>query len=156
MAQGILYTAQYRGVAVTTASDLIEVQVPSTNALVLHYVKVGQDSLDADANADVLSIQIKRATISGSGGTGVTPSPLVFTDPASSCTVERNNSTAAAGTVKVLDTEAWNVMAPYHYLPTPECRPVFQTGGKIVVALAKAPDASIDVCLTVCWEEIGD
>lgn len=148
---GRIYTAVFRGVAVTVVQDLFELNAPSDAAVILHEVKITQDSIVA---SEQFEFSLQRATAGGSGGSTPTARPLQVGDPAFGGTVEANNTTRAT-TLTDLYAEAQNLLNGWHYLPTPETRFALSPSGRIIVGLEKAPAASTTMNGTITFEEIG-
>lgn len=156
MSQGMMYTAQFSGVAVTLAQDLFEVVAPADSVVRIHQVEFAQYTDAGDAQEELLSIKFKRgATVSGSGGSSVTPGLLQFGFAAAGSTVEANNTTLAnTGTIVTLYSSAWNVRSPFLWLPTPEMRIHLSPSQRFTVETT-APADSITLSGTITFEEIG-
>lgn len=154
---GMLYTAQFNGVAVTAQQDLFELTAPSDCIVVVHQILLAQTTEVGDAQEEGLSILVKRgATTSGSGGSAPTPAPLEFGWAAAGSAVEVNNTTkASAGTIVTLHADAWNVRSSLLILPTPELRIVLSPSQRLTVELATTPADSITMNGTLYFEEIG-
>ena len=157
MSLGMMYTAQFSGVAVSAQQDLFELVAPSDAVVVIHQIVLAQSSETGDAQEEGLLVQLKRgATTSGSAGSSVTPVPLQAGFSAAGSTVEANNTTkASSGTIVTLHSEAWNIRAPFVWLPPPELRVVVSPGVRFTVELATTPNDSITMGGTVYFEEIG-
>lgn len=154
---GMLYSAQFNGVAATAQQDLFELVAPADAVVVVHQVVLSQSTEVGDAAEEGLAILVKRgATTSGSGGSAVTPAPLEFGFAAAGSTVEANNTTkASAGTIVTLHSEVWNVRSQLLILPTPELRIVLSPSQRLTVELATTPADSITLNGTLYFEEIG-
>jgi hypothetical protein len=148
---GRMYSAGYKGIAVTAASDLIEIAAPSDAVVVLHEVTISQDEKDA---SEQLMFSLSHATGSGSGGSTVTPTKHSIGDSAFGGTVERNNSSAATGLTEI-KAESVNALNGLHWLWTPETRPEISPSGMMVFRIEAAPAASMDFSVSVTLEEIG-
>ncbi|GAA4226115.1 hypothetical protein GCM10022254_10040 [Actinomadura meridiana] len=157
MSLGMMYTAQFSGVAVSAQQDLFEVVAPSDAVVILHQLVVSQTTETGDAQEEGLLIQLKRgATTSGSSGASVTPVPLQAGFTAAGSTVEANNTTkASSGTIVTLHSEAWNVRAPFVWLPPPEARIVVSPSARLTVELGTTPNDSITMAGTLVFEELG-
>lgn len=144
---GRFYSVSVSGVSVSAAQDVFELLAASARPFVLHELAIGQYSDAGDAQAELLSVLIKRATgayTSGSGGTTPTPAKHATNDAAAATTAEANNTTQAAagsGALTVVRAESFNVQAGYQYLPTPEQRLTFLGGEACVVSLSAPADA---------------
>ena len=154
---GMLYSAQFNGVAVTAQQDFFELVAPADAVVVVHQVHLSQSSDVGDAAEEGLSVLFKRgATTSGSGGSTPTPVPLEAGFAAAGSTVEANNTTkASAGTIVTLHAEAWNIRSPFLWLPPPELRIVLSPSQRFTVELGTTPADSLTVNGTLYFEEIG-
>lgn len=156
---GRFYSASFSGVSVSAAQDLFEALAASAKPFILHELTIGQYSDAGDSASELLAVLIKRATgsyTSGSGGSTPTPAKHATNDSAASTTVEANNTTQAAagsGALTTIRSEAWNVQAPYQFLPTPECRPIF-LGGEACIVSITAPADALTVSGTIVIEEL--
>ena len=156
---GRFYSVPFSAVAVSAAQDLFEVLASSGKPFILHEVVVAQSSDYGDAEAEGLSILIKKATgsyTSGSGGSTVTPAKHATNDAAAGPTAEINNTTqasAGSGALTTIRAEAFNVQAGYQYLPTPEQRITFLAAEAVVVSVT-APADAITVSGTLVFEEL--
>lgn len=148
---GRIYTGSFQGVAVSAGQDLFELNAPSDAVVILHEIKITQDS---DTDSEQLEFSIQRATASGSGGTTPTARPLEIGNAAFGGTVEANN-TSQATTLTLIYTEAQNILNGWHYLPTPEMRIVLSPSGRIVVRLENVPTDELTMNGVIVFEEIG-
>lgn len=158
---GRMYAIQFNSVAVTAAQDLFEVVTDDDKVVILHEISVTQESDAGDAESEMIPFSLSRASgtyTSGSGGSTPTEQPLDAGDAAGSMTCEANNTTRASagtGTLTKLWERAENVLAGFHYLPTPECRPVISGGAAFIVGLENAPADSLTMNGYMIVEEIG-
>lgn len=152
-----MYTAQFAGVTVSAQQDLFEITAPSNAVVILHQVVISQSSETGDAQEEGLLLHIKRgADTPGSGGAAAAPSPLQAGFGAAGTSVAVNNTGKAAGaSVETLHSEAWNVRAPWIWLPPPEGRIVLSPDMVATVELATTPNDAITASGTVVFEEIG-
>lgn len=157
MSLGMMYTAQFSGVSVSAQQDLFEIVAPADAVVILHQLVITQSSETGDAQEEGLLLQLKRgATMSGTGGTTVTPVPLQAGFSAAGSTVEANNATkASSGTIVTLHSEAWNVRAPFVWLPPPEGRIVLSPSARLTLELATTPNDAITMSGTLYFEELG-
>src|SRR4051812_41482079 len=122
---GRRYTVPFTATAVTAAVDAFELLAATGKPFILREVVIAQSSDYGDAQAEGLSVLIKRATgayTSGSGGSPVTRTKNTNT-AASGITAEVLNTTQAAagsGALTTIRAEAFNVQSGYQFLPTPE------------------------------------
>lgn len=156
---GRFYTASFSAVSVSAAVDCFEVLAATAKAFVLHEVVLAQSSDYGDAQAEGLSVLIKRATgsyTSGSGGSTATPAKHLTNDAAAGPTAETNNTTqasAGSGALTTVRTEAFNVQAGYQYLPPPEQRLTFLAAEAVVVSIT-APADAITLSGSLVFEEL--
>lgn len=155
---GRFYSASFSAVAVSAAVDVFEVLAATGKPFVLHEIVIAQSSDYGDAQAEGLSVLIKRATgsyTSGSGGSTATPARHLTNDAAAGPTVETNNTTqasAGSGALTTVRAEAFNVQAGYQYLPPPEQRILFLPAEALVVSIT-APADAVTLSGTVVIEE---
>lgn len=156
---GRFYSINITAQSVSAAVDLFELLAASGKPFVLHEIVVAQASDYGDAQAEGLSLAIKRATgsyTSGSGGSTPTPAKHATNDAAAGVTAETLNTTQASagtGALTTIRSEAFNVQAGYQYLPTPEQRIVFLPAEACVVSLT-APADAITLSATAVIEEL--
>lgn len=156
---GRFYSCSFSAVSVSTAVDVFEVLASTGKAFILHEIVIAQSSDYGDAQAEGLSVLIKRATgsyTSGSGGSTVTPAKHLTNDAAAGPTVETNNTTqasAGSGALTTLRAEALNVQAGWQYLPTPEQRITFLPAEACVVSIT-APADAVTLSGTIVIEEL--
>ena len=151
---GRIYTASFGGVAVSAIQDLIELNAPSDAIVKIHSIIIGQSSDAGDSEAEMLRVQISRATGSGSGGTTPTARPHEVGDAAFGGTVEANNTTQGTGTT-VLVEDTFNIQAGWQWRPTPEEMIVLSPSGRVVVELPAAPTDAVTMSGSITFEEIG-
>lgn len=154
---GTVYSAAFAGVAVTAAQDVFEITSPATTRVRIREIRLGQYSDAGDAASELLSVQIIRGyTVSGSGGSAVTPANMSqLTTLAASSTVEANNTTVAnTGTGVVLYADAWNVQSGWWYAPSEPEMIAIDVSTRLVVRIS-APADSLTCNGTIVFEEIG-
>lgn len=156
---GRFYSVPFSAVSVSAAQDAFEVLASSGKPFILHEVTLAQSSDYGDAQAEGLSVLIKRATgsyTSGSGGSTVTPAKHLTNDAAAGPTAELNNTSqasAGSGALTTVRTEAFNVQAGYQYLPPPEERLLFLATEAVVVSIT-APADAVTMSGTLVFEEL--
>lgn len=152
---GIPYVVTFSAVAVTAAQDLFEINVSSTKRVAIKEIRLGQYSDFADAQAEILSVTFVRGyTVSGSGGSAFTPLPLRANDGACSATAEINNTTVAnTGTAEVIYADAWNVQAPFLWLPPDDTQIIMEVSTRFVVRIT-APADSLTMNGMLKFEEV--
>jgi len=154
MTTGLIYTATFEEVAVTSAQDFFEIVAPSDAVVVVHSFEISQSSDAGDAESEQLSLLLHRGSTSGSGGSAVTARPMQVGFPAAGSTVETNNTTQGAEG-DILWSGSFNVLAGYEKIYTPEMRPVLSPGGRIILELQTAPADELTMSGVITFEEIG-
>jgi hypothetical protein len=159
---GRMYTATFKGIAVTALQDLIEIKGPADAVTIIHNWTLSQTTEIGDAQEEMLLLTTNRgvgAVTSGSGGGTITPQPISDGDPAYGGTVERNNTTQMAVGSGALDTDlevmAWNIRVPFMRVYAPEERPVISPGNTWTLELETVPADSITISGSITFEEIG-
>lgn len=156
---GRLYSVPVSATSVSTAVDVFEVLASSSKPFFLHEVTIAQSSDYGDAQAEGLTVYIKRATgsyTSGSGGSTATPAKLSTNDAAAGPTAETCNTTQASagtGALTTIRADAFNVQGGYQYLPTPETR-IFYLPAEACVVSITAPSDAITLSATLVFEEL--
>lgn len=151
---GRVYTVSAVAAGHTTAGDIMEIIAPSDAVVVLHSAFFGQTSDAGDAEAEMLRVQIMRATTGGSGGGTPTARPHELGDAAFGGTTESFNTTDATGLTVIVD-QAFNVQSGFFYEPTPEERIMISPSASLVLFLQLAPGDALDVLVSMTFEEIG-
>jgi hypothetical protein len=153
-----VFSATFSAVAVSAAQDLFEIVAPADSKVAIREIRFGQYTDAGDAAAEILSLLvIKGYTVSGSGGSTLTPANRQGHTGAatSTTTVEANNTTVAnTGTAVTVMADAWNVQVPYLYIPDPAERIVINKGERCVVRVT-IPADSITMNGTIVFEEVG-
>jgi len=154
-----IYTAQFNGVAVTAQQDFFEIVAPSTAAILIHDLWLGQTTELGDAAEEALLLLMKSGqTTTGSGGSAPAKVPRSVASSASGATVAANNTTkASAGTIVTHGgyPPVWNIRVPYQMIWTPETRPLLAPSRRWTCELATTPADSITISGSVTWEELG-
>lgn len=152
---------KYRAIAANTAQtaqvDVFELNVASTKVVRLLEIHLSQLTEVADAQEEMLLIQIKEgATTSGSGGATPTAIPAAKGDAAYSGTVETHNTTkATSGTIVTHLQTNWNIRVPLDIIFTPETVIELPPSARLTVELATTPADSITFGGYIVFEEIG-
>lgn len=158
---GRLYHVPLAYTAHTAAGDIVEIIAPASGLLVLHELKLTQSTEAGDSASEQLIISLKRAEgayTSGSGGSSLTPEPLDPGDVAASFTAEMANTTdavAGGGSLTTFAPIAESVHIGWHYLPTPEGRPLVAVTDAFLVTLDSTPADSVSIGGYALVEEIG-
>lgn len=152
---GRRYVAVMDAQAVAAVCELFYVKAPTDAVVVIHEVRISQDSIEV---SEMLPVNIFRtATDQAAKGSANTPAPLEAGDAAFGGTVRTNILTAEtfATETTALFRQGQNVLNGWHWLWTPETRPVISPGAGICVKLDAAPAASLTMSGCVIFEEIG-
>lgn len=158
---GRIYTAAFKGTAVTAAQDFFEITAPADAIVIVHGFSLSQTTETGDTAEEMLLFTTNRgvgAVTSGSGGAAVTPQPKEDGDSAFGGTVERNNTTqmaAGSGSLEELEAYAWNIRIPFEKIYTPETQPCISPSNRWTIELETTPADSITINGTVTLEEIG-
>lgn len=114
--QGKMYSILMDAQVISAAKDLISITVPANKVVILHEVVVTQEGGET---SDTAVMQIHRGTGTSGAGTATTPRAL-----------DEGNGDAFGGTVLtdlgtdedegvILARRSFNLLTPFHYLPTP-------------------------------------
>jgi hypothetical protein len=157
---GRLYQVPIPFVAQTAQIDFFELTAAAEKPCRIHEIYLANSSDVGDAQEEMLTLKLKRASgsvTSGSGGTAPTPVPIDPRDTAAGLAAEVNNTTklvAGGGTITDERLFAWNVRMPFHMIFTPETRPMIVGGEKKVLELTTTPADSITMGGYVLVEEL--
>lgn len=152
---GRKYTALMDATSVAAVCELFFLAAPSDAVVVVHEIVVTQDTSE---DSEMLPINVFRtATDQAAKGTSNTPAPLESGDAAFGGTVRTNILTAETFATETtpLFRQSQNVLGGWHWLPTPETRPVLSPSGKLCVKLDAAPVAALPISGYIVFEEIG-
>lgn len=159
-----VFTAAFSAVAVTLAQDLFEIVAPANSRVRLLEIDIGQYSDFGDAQAEILSIAIHRGhTVSGSGGSTVTPENINPYGAAAGSTVEANNTTVAITSGALLWATAWHVQAGFLWGPLENAprgvlafrRHIIIKPSQRLVIRITAPNDELTTNGSILFEEIG-
>lgn len=150
---GRIYSAQFSEVAVTAQQDLFQLEA-NTTPIIIHGVFLSQSSDLGDTESEGLSIQIRRFTDAVTND--IAEVALDGGDAAANADIAVNETTELVTGQSIIHSEAWNILTPFVYLPTPELRPVVQISNGIAVNLNTTPADSITMSGTIYFEEIGN
>jgi len=148
---------------VSAVQDFVELLTASTQAILIHSVRIMQSSDEASTEAELLQINLKRASgsyTSGSSGSSLTMVLNNLADAAHGLTgVERNNTSqavAGSGVLSTIVSGCFNVIAgEWEYTPTPELRPVLGPSQAFIVSLDEAPADALTLKCMVVFEIIA-
>jgi hypothetical protein len=152
---GRKYVASIDAVSVAAVCELFAIVAPSDAVVVLHEVVVTQDTSET---SEQLPVNIFRtATDQSAKGTSNTPAPLEVGDVAFGGVVRTNILTAETFATETtpLFRQSQNVLGGWHWLWTPETRPVLSPSGKVCIKLDAAPSAALPISGYVVLEEVG-
>lgn len=152
---GHFYTASFTSVAVAAIQDLFQLLASATVPIVIHSIRVGQETDAGDAQAEMLPIQLMRSTVSVNGSGGTSPTPAKHSQGSlAAVTVAEVNNTTLGETTTIILPDTFNVQAGWLYLPTPEERITILPTEAFIVHLSAAPDDSITMSGSITFEEI--
>ena len=154
---GRMYTATFNNIDVSSAQDLFELVAPADAIVVLHDIHLSQNSDVGDTEEEVLCVELTSGyTLSGSGGSSVTPVPILLGDAAFGGTCEVNNTTRAlSGTIVTHAVWNWNIRVGFDKVFTPETRPILSPSRRMCLGLPIAPNDTVIMSGTITFEEIG-
>lgn len=159
---GIMYTAVFKGVAVTAQQDFFELKASSGGSIAIHSWALTQETEFGDAAEEQLRLTTNRgsgAVTSGSGGSTDTPKPIIRGSPAFGGTLEINNTTklaAGSGTLLTdLEVYSWNERIPFEKVYIPEARPIVMPGEYWTLELETTPADSVTISGTITFEVFG-
>lgn len=157
---GRMYQVPIPFAAQTAQIDFFELTAAAEKPCCIHEIYLANSTDVGDAQEEMLTLKLKRASgtvTSGTGGTAPTPVPQEPDNAASGLTAEVNNTTKlVVGTGTITDERlyAWNVRTPFQLIFTPETRPRIKGGEKKVLELTTTPADSITMGGYVLIEEL--
>ncbi len=155
-----IYTAVFEEVIITAPIDFFQIEAPTDAIVVLHNFELSQSSDAGDAEDEMLDIFVHRGTVSGTGGSTVTPRPHELGGPAFGGIVQINNTVQATEGV-FLYVRDFNIHHGMLYMPSPETRIVISpiaAGGnnRLVVELrGTTPADGLTMNGSITFEEKG-
>lgn len=159
MSTGRLYTATFDDVAVSAAQDLYEILAPSTLSLEIIAIDISDRDSETSEQGRIRLIRGQGSVTSGSGGSTISPAVLTKGDSASTCTVERNNTTAmvaGSGTLVTMGSYGFNWLSGFQWVKvSDDCGIIVSPGDRFVVNLPVAPGTARNVCGTLVYRELG-
>lgn len=153
---GLMYSASFSVTGATAIQDLFSLLVTAPDMCIVHSIRIGQENIEGDANAEMLDIGIGRASAVGTVGSAPTAIAHMNGAPAASVTVRANDTTPGAGYTSLLQ-DAFNLQAGWLYLPTPEERVLMSAEASndvFICKLLSAPAGSTDLVGSITWEEL--
>lgn len=159
---GRMYTVTFTDIAVTAAQDFFEIGPVTNKPVRIAGIFLSQSSDVGDAAEEILSVSLVRVTgtVTGGGGTAVTPVAIENTMSTAGFNAERNATSQATGTLNVVHSWTFNIRAGLEFWFPPECRPAAimgDTSGEpgFVLRLNAAPADSLTMSGTMYVEEEG-
>jgi hypothetical protein len=142
--------------AVTTAKELLYIQVPSDSVVEILSARVTCQDEDT---SEQMFVTLARATGTQAGGDSLTPEPLETGSVASGCTCKGGN-TAITGLTQQGDSQAIashgaNKLAGWQYLPLPEERHILSPSTQLTLELIDDLANSSDLSCEIVYREIG-
>lgn len=153
---GMYYKAIAVATSQTASTDIFEITAPADACVWISRICVTQTTEEADAQSEMLKIQIIRGyTVSGSGGNSFTPIKGQTGFAAAGSTVETQNTTLAnTGTPVTEHEEAFNVQIGFDWRSTPEEMLILSPSERLVVRV-EAPNDATTFAGTMYFTEIG-
>ena len=148
--------SETHGVAATTAVELISVEADSVNPMIVHSIRIGQNTEAGDAQAEMLQIVLARftGTLHGQvGGVVANENNHELGMPTPGVVGYVGSETLSTVRTTVID-DGFNVQAGYLYLPTPEERILIAPGAGFVAALPTGPVDPITFHCSMTVEEL--
>lgn len=139
---GRVYRVPFAAVAITVQQDFFEVLAGANKLTELLEFHLSQVTKVGDANEAELALLLKTGqTVTGSGGSTVTPIPAQLGDAAFAGTCKANNTTkAGTGTIVTHEAWNWNIRMPFSRIFTPET--IIAIGAnRLTLELATTPPA---------------
>ena len=147
---GRMYTVDFSEIAVSAQQDLFQLEgvtIPS----IIHAFYVSQSSDVGDANAAMVSLQIRRFTDDVTDESLAVP--LDVADAAALNDVAINETTELETGQVILHAEVWNIALPWVWLPPPEMRIVVPVGDGVALNMNTTDTLTMDG--TMYFEEVG-
>jgi hypothetical protein len=156
-----IYTVTFENVSIAASQDFFEITPADDKPVMVlgwEIDNVGGTADAGDAQEEFWRLLLRRGhTVSGSGGTAPTPTPVVSTDAASGFTAEVNNTTIAnTGTTKDVWTGGLNVRIPGPLFLIPEVMPIVSQADTTLVLRLLSTPADAVLCSGTLWvAELG-
>lgn len=151
-----VYTVSMDAVAVSAAQDLFTLLCSSTVPIEIHSVVMSQKTLTAWEAKDITFKRVP-ATVTVTGGTSVTPRPMLPNDTASAVTATINNTTLATstGTIVTEYADDFNFLNGFYWSPAGnDDRIIIAPSSAFTVRLGTGPSGSMTVSGTVTFAEL--
>lgn len=145
---GRMYSVSFEDVAVSVVQDLFQIQ--SANALLtLHGITLTQTS---DTDDERVGLVLKRVTDTVTNVAAEVPLDDGNTQ-AAGANIRVNETTQIATGAAIIWADAFNVLAGFVWLPTPEMRPNIR--GNTFALDMDAPGSALTMSGTLVFEESG-
>jgi hypothetical protein len=151
-----VYTVSIDNIAVSAAQDFFTLLCSSTVPIEIHAVNVSQKTLTAWEAKDITFKRVP-ATVTVTGGTSITPRPMVPNDTAAVVTATINNTTVATstGTIVTLLADEFNFLNGFYWSPAgQDDRIIIAPSQAFCVRLGTAPSGSMNVSGSVTFAEL--
>lgn len=151
-----VYTVVIDSVAVSAAQDLFTLLCSSTVPIEIHSVVLSQKTLTSWEAKDITFKRVP-ATVTVTGGTSITPRPMLPNDTASVVTATINNTTltTSSGTIVTEFADDFNFLNGFYWSPAgADDRIILAPSSAFCVRLGTAPSASMTVSGTVTFAEL--
>lgn len=151
MSYGRMFASGYRGTTASTAAkELIHVLCSASHVIAIHEVTITGRS----TSSEFMTVGVAFAATTNAVGATCALVPLCQGQTTCSGNVYGVASSNATGLSYVYD-ETVNVLNGFHWVPTPECRPVIKPGGRLVVRRETTVATDFAVDAHIVFEEIG-
>ena len=148
---GLIYSAPFENVTFTDAAqDIVFLATSSSVSLIVHAVRI-----TAAVTTDVRArIGVHRRSTAGSGGTGITPVAYFGRNTVAAATTATYARTTIGTFSAQIHAEAWSLLVPFEWVPTPELRPHMPVSSFLGIALIGATGATRVMSGSIIFEEM--
>lgn len=147
-----IYSVAFSAQTFSAAVDFFVIEA-NTNIAIIHRIILGQYTEFADAQAELVPMELSRITdVVTDSSTGT---PMDIGDAAESADVQTMVGTQLVTGISLIHADSWNVMLPYDFFPPPELRPIVEIGNAIKLHCDAAPADAMTINGTIYWEERG-
>ncbi len=151
-----IYTVSMDAVAVSATQDFFTLLCSSTVPIEIHSVALSQKTLTSWEAKDITFKRVP-STVTVTGGTSVTPRPMLQNDAASTVTATINNTTLAtsSSTIVNLLADDFNFLNGFYWAPAGnDDRIVIAPSQAFVVRLGTNPSSSMTCSGYVTFAEL--
>lgn len=135
----------------TVARELIQLQCNASAVMIIHEAQISGLS----TASQVFNAALAFAATTNGPGTTFAPQNISQAGATAASTAYGIASSNATGLI-YLDSQAVNVLSGYHFLPTPELRPVVKPGGRIVLRVDSTHTDDFVADAWIKFEEKGN